>query len=185
MDERLARHRLLFRAVPPVESWQNSTVIEMIGRAFGRPPERASQRLTRRDHMAIYRLTSSRDFGPFSPALRHLRSARGVAGQKRSMPCSDRPVPCPLADPRRVVRARCKSPSEKFARHFMSLAVSRCEELVHRRCRASSVNQRRSRCRCQAHLRSADDRLRLCRRACPMRCIGPRSAPRRWSIVGR
>ena len=53
--------------------------------------------------------------------------------------------------------------------HFMSLAVSRCEELVDRPLRgrgvpaphrgsASSVDQRRSRCHCQAHLRSAYDR---------------------------
>jgi hypothetical protein len=53
-----------------------------------------------------------------------------------------------------------ESLSEKFSWGFMCSAVSRCEELVGRRCSASSVDQGRSRCHCRAHLRSACHRHR-------------------------
>ncbi len=56
---------------------------------------------------------------------------------------------------------------------------------VRRRCRASSVNQRRSRCCCQAHLRSACVRLRLCRELPRCLGIGRRSASCRRSMASR
>ncbi|MEZ5859245.1 MAG: SDR family oxidoreductase [Geminicoccaceae bacterium] len=87
--------------------------------------------------------------------------------------------------PRSTAAGGCtKSLFEKFTRHFMSLAVGRCEEAIGRRC-ASSADRRRSRCHCQVTRLDLAARRRFVAELARCPGIGPRPASRRRSIASR
>jgi hypothetical protein len=108
----------------------------------GRPRSRSSHhRGTRDDGGRVGRTADDhrRPGEAFHP--RHETNSSGRPRMVEQRERADRPEPgrvrltLPTAADESM---RCNGPSEKFARHFMSSAVTRCEELVGRRCSGPS-----------------------------------------------